>query len=122
MNSFFLSQFSYCPLVWMFDICTINNKINCLHERCFHIVHWDKTLFFEELFRIRWIYLNAAKMFKLHMNEAAPKLSSLFESHNTRYKLGNVTNFSIPYVGTAFMRTENLSLLDPKYGIWSQLK
>ena len=34
MNSFFMSQFSYYPLVWMFYILTINNKINNLHKRC----------------------------------------------------------------------------------------
>ena len=28
MNSFFNSQFNYCPLVWMFDSRSINNKIN----------------------------------------------------------------------------------------------
>ena len=34
MNSFFWSQCSYCPLVWMFHSRTLNNKINCFHERC----------------------------------------------------------------------------------------
>ena len=28
MNSFFTSQFNYCPLVWMFHSRTMNNKIN----------------------------------------------------------------------------------------------
>ena len=29
-NSFFNSQFSYCPLIWMFHSHIINNKINRL--------------------------------------------------------------------------------------------
>ena len=33
INSFFNSQFNYCPLVWMFHSRLINSKINCLHER-----------------------------------------------------------------------------------------
>ena len=41
MNSFFRSQFNYCPLVWMCHNRTINNKINRLHERCLHIVYND---------------------------------------------------------------------------------
>ena len=34
MNSFFTSQFNYCPLVWMCHHRSVNNKINRLHERC----------------------------------------------------------------------------------------
>ena len=30
-NSFFNSQFSYCPLIWMFHSRILNNKINHLH-------------------------------------------------------------------------------------------
>ena len=33
MKTFIESQFHYCPLKWMFDSCTINNRINRLHER-----------------------------------------------------------------------------------------
>ena len=32
MNAFFNSQFSYCPLIWMFHSRLINNKTNRLHE------------------------------------------------------------------------------------------
>ena len=35
-NSFFMSQSSYCPLVWMFHNRTINNKINILHKKMFN--------------------------------------------------------------------------------------
>ena len=34
MNAFFNSQFSYCPLIWMFHSRKLNNKINFLQERC----------------------------------------------------------------------------------------
>ena len=33
MNSFFRSQFNYCPLLWMCHHSSVNNKINRLHER-----------------------------------------------------------------------------------------
>ena len=39
VNLFFTSQFNYCPLLWMSHNRTINNKINCVHERCRHIVY-----------------------------------------------------------------------------------
>ena len=34
MNTFFNSQFNYCPLIWMCYSRKNNNKINRLHERC----------------------------------------------------------------------------------------
>ena len=49
MNSFFTSQFNYCPLTWLCHSRTMNNKINRLHERCLRIVHSDKTSSFEKL-------------------------------------------------------------------------
>ena len=49
MNSFFMSQFSYCPLVWMCHSRTINNKINHLHERYLRVIYNDKISSFKEL-------------------------------------------------------------------------
>ena len=49
MNSFFKSQFSYCPLVWMYHSRTINNKINHSHERCLGVIYNDKISSFKEL-------------------------------------------------------------------------
>ena len=34
MKAFFIAQFSYCPLTWMFHSRKLNSKINKLHERC----------------------------------------------------------------------------------------
>ena len=42
MNSFFNSQSSYCPLIWMFHSRIINNKINRLHERCKRLIQGIK--------------------------------------------------------------------------------
>ena len=39
MKSFIISQFSYCPLVWMCHSRTLNNKINKLHERVLRVVY-----------------------------------------------------------------------------------
>ena len=41
MSAFFISQFSYCPLVWVFCSRGINNKINSLHDRALQIVYCD---------------------------------------------------------------------------------
>ena len=49
LNAFFISQFSYCPLVWMFHNREKNDKINQIHERCLRIIYNDKKSTFYEL-------------------------------------------------------------------------
>ena len=42
MKTFILSQFNYCPLVWMFCDRTKDNKIDRIHEKVLHIVSQNK--------------------------------------------------------------------------------
>ena len=49
MNSFFNSQFNYCPLIWMFHSRSINSRINRLHEKVLRIVYNDFKSSFENL-------------------------------------------------------------------------
>ena len=49
MKTFIESQFSYCPLIWMFCSNTMNNKINHIHERALRLVYQDYSSTFEEL-------------------------------------------------------------------------
>ena len=49
MKTFIESQFSYCPLVWMFCSRTMNDKINRIHERALCLVYQDYDSTFEEL-------------------------------------------------------------------------
>ena len=49
MRALILSQFGYCPLIWMFHSRTLNNKINTLHEQALRLVYQDNNLTFEEL-------------------------------------------------------------------------
>ena len=42
MKSFIESQFRYCPLIWMFHIRGLNNKINRIHEKALRITY-DKS-------------------------------------------------------------------------------
>ena len=44
------SQFSYCPLVWIFHSRKNNIKINNIHERCLWLIYGDKRSSYEELF------------------------------------------------------------------------
>ena len=40
--AFITSQFSYCPLVWMYHNRKMNNKINNLHERALRMKFSEK--------------------------------------------------------------------------------
>ena len=51
MKSFVTSQFSYCPLIWMFHSRSRNNKINSIHERSLRITYQDNTSTFQELLK-----------------------------------------------------------------------
>ena len=52
LKAFIESQFSYCPLVWMFHGRVINSNINRLHERALRIVYGYFTSSFDELLNV----------------------------------------------------------------------
>jgi hypothetical protein len=91
MQAFFNSQFSYCPLVWMFHSRTINAKINRLHYRALRIVYQDETSTFEELLKKdgsitihhQNLHSLAIEMFKVVNGLAPPFMANIFaNNHN----------------------------------------
>ena len=44
MKTFILSQFNYCPLVWMFCYRTLENKLNRIHEKALRIASQDNKI------------------------------------------------------------------------------
>ena len=51
MKEFIESQFSYCPLIWIFHSRGVNNKINRLHERSLRIVYKGNISSFKDLLK-----------------------------------------------------------------------
>ena len=51
MKTFIISQFNYCPIVWMYCQRKSNNLINRIHERALRIAYNDYTSDFESLLR-----------------------------------------------------------------------
>ena len=49
INTFFMSCFSYCPLIWTFCSKQKNNKINAVHKRALKLISLDKSDFKELL-------------------------------------------------------------------------
>ena len=86
-NAFFTSQFSYCPLVWMYHGLTNNNKMNRFHGRCLLIVYSDKQSSFNELLEkddsvsihMRNIQILATKIYKLVNNLLPSSMNRVFK-------------------------------------------
>ena len=51
MKKFIEPQFNCGPLIWMFHSRTMNNKINCIHERALRLVYSDHVSSFDELLK-----------------------------------------------------------------------
>ena len=50
VNSFIISQFSYCPLIWMFHSRRIEHRVNKIHEKALCLIYpSDSKLTFKEL-------------------------------------------------------------------------
>ena len=75
MKAFIMSQFSYCPLVWMCHSRTLNNKINKIHERTLQLVYDDRQSTFEEL-------LNIDKSLTIHHKNVQVLATELYKVHH----------------------------------------
>ena len=52
MKTFLISQFNYCPLIWMFHNKALNNRNYRIHERALRLVYQNKNLSFSELLEL----------------------------------------------------------------------
>ena len=96
LNAFFMSQFSYCQLVWMCHNHTKNNKINRLHERCLSLMYNDKKSSFEQLLEIdssvsvhdRNLRALATEMYKMYHGISPTIMNEIFTlRHQNQYNL-----------------------------------
>ena len=121
ISSFFNSQFSYCPLIWMFCSRMSNNKINKLQERSLRILYKDDYSNFEELLKknhsvtihIRNIQLLAIEMYKLKNNLSLDIMTCLFPRNEYSYNMRNCHDFMRPNPKTVRWGTESLTNLGP---------
>ena len=124
MKSFFESQFSYCPLVWMFCSRTLNNRINKLHERALRILYRDDMSTFKQLLNQdksvtihdRNIQLLAVEMYKVKNKISPCPLSDFVSIREINYDLRQTSDFERNKPNTVHYGTETIRILGPK--IW----
>ena len=125
MKTFIESQFSYCPLVWMFCSNTMNNKINHIHERALRLVYQDYSSTFEELlvkdkslcFHHRNIHQVAIEMYKVKHDLSPPFMKEIFSVNVRSTRSG--TSFSRPNVNTVKRGDRSLRSFGPI--VWNML-
>ena len=63
-NAFIMSQFLYCPLIWMFHSRTMEHRIKRIHERAFRLVYPNQNqLTFKELLEKKQDHQHTAEKF-----------------------------------------------------------
>ena len=123
MNTFIESQFSYCPLVWMFCSRDLNRKINYIHERALRLVYDDYTSTFEDLlkkdeslvFHHRNIHQLAIEMYKVKYNLSPIFMQELFTHNPARGK----DRFLRPNVKSVTYGDNSLRVFGPI--IWNEM-
>ena len=119
------SQFSYCPLVWMFHSRTLNNRINKLHERGLCLGYNDSHLTFEELLskdnsytiHHRNLQKLATEMYKIENNLSPSIMKTIFPERSIPYRtISNPLTFIQSTMEPKLSHTEDQKLgnLSPK--------
>ena len=124
MKAYVISQFAYCPLVWMFYSRGLNNKINSLHERALRIPYGDRSSSFEDLLKKdnsvsihhRNVQALKTEMFKIKNNIAPDIMKETFAPKMSSYDLRNNNSFKRKRINFVWHGTESVSYLGPK--IW----
>ena len=119
MKAFIESQFSYCPLIWMFCSIKMNKKINHIHERALRLVYNDCITSFNDLLKRdnsvcihhQNIQKVAIEMFKVK-NDLCPKIfQSIFCKISSKTKSNAI--FHRPNVNTVYNGEQSLRSFGP---------
>ena len=120
LKAFIESQFSFCPLLWMFCTRKLNRKINHIHERALRLVYDDQDSSFEELLmkdnticiHHRNIQYVAIEMFKVVNGIAPPIMTDIFgEMRDLSTRSG--VSFQRPRINTVYRGENSIRVFGP---------
>ena len=95
MRAFITSQFSYCPLIWMLQSRTLNNRINNIHERALRLTYKDNKSSFKQLLEKdhsvtvhqKNLQVLVTEIFKVKNNLAPDIMKDVFKLKEPPYNL-----------------------------------
>ena len=110
-NSFFISQFNYCQLIWMCHNRTKNNKIN---RKCsFHDL-LEKDGFVS--IHYRSLRALATEIYRIYNGMATEIVTEIFPLRpQGQYNLRSWSDFTLPIVRTVNYGIESIRYLGPKF-------
>ena len=126
MNAFCMSQFGYCPLVWMNHSRTFNSCINGLHKRTLSLVYNDFSSSFSELLKreksVNMHHRNLQTLtyetLKVKNNMAPEILTETLPHKESNYNLRNSSALQSSSIKTVMscMAQNPYLVWDKKYG------
>ena len=126
LKAFIESQFSYCPLIWMFCSRKMNRKINYIHERALRLVYDDYESSFDELLskdntvsiHHRNIQYVAIEMYKITHNLCPPFMNELVVEQK-KFAGRSGINFRKPKVYTVYNGDNSFRNFGPR--VWDEM-
>ena len=128
MKSFVTSQFNYCPIVWMCQNRSLNNKVNLIHERALRVVYQDFQSSFSALLvkcnlltiPQKNLQLLAIEIFKVKMNISLEIKNEIFDFlKNYAYESRYGNRFSRWNIHFTHFEIESFANIAPK--IWNKV-
>ena len=127
MSAFIESQFSYCPLIWMFCSCKMNRKMNHIHERALRIAYSDYSTSFEILLqKDRSVTIHhkniqkvAVEMYKAKNNISPNPLKDLFKARKNPINTRMNSDFYRPKVNSVYKGDFSLRSYGPI--VWNEM-
>ena len=134
LNSVVISQFSYCPLIWMFNSRYLNNALNSIHERVLNFIYNDYEFpmnknkfqvdwtppFMNDLFVIRenneWPICHQGKQWMTYLS-SGKTMNDLFVIRENKYNLRNFQAVESLHKWTVKFRKEIISYSGPQ--LWN---
>ena len=107
MRAFILSQFNYCPLVWMFCYLTLDNKVNRINERALRITYRDMRSDFDTMLlrdnavkiHARNLQLLMTEIYKTKWELNPTFRKEIFVEKHSTYGLRSGHNLLLPHYG-----------------------
>ena len=129
MNSYFYSNFNYCPLVWMFSNVKSLYKVESLQKRDLRFLYDSYDSWYESILKLAGeSTVNVTRLRNLcveivkTLNNINPAfMNGIFELRKTKRKVWNQykLNLEVPIINQVTFRAKIIRYLGPK--IWNSL-